>query len=116
MNYEALFFDGVVAKKGEISTIPSYQISFTIKEDSLYEKYKLFLDAQVGKKYDFLAIFGFFGKRVEDPKRWYCSELSNLFFRFYFPDIDINKNISPKESFFRFEALREGLFNRHQMQ
>ena len=34
------------------------------------------LDSQQGKKYDFLGILGFFWpKPLENPNRWYCSEL-----------------------------------------
>lgn len=37
------------------------------------------LNAQLGKKYDYLGIFGFLFFKVEDPKRWYCSEVAAAF-------------------------------------
>lgn len=33
------------------------------------------LNQQLGKKYDWLGIFGFLLWNTEDPSRWYCSEL-----------------------------------------
>jgi hypothetical protein len=38
-------------------------------------KDRTWINAQVGKKYDWLGIFGFFMPfRVQDKRRWYCSE------------------------------------------
>lgn len=37
------------------------------------------LNAQLGKKYDWLGIMGFLLFRVDDPSRWYCSELAAAF-------------------------------------
>ena len=34
------------------------------------------LNAQIGKKYDWLGILGYVTIGIEDPKKWYCSELA----------------------------------------
>ncbi|MDD2736069.1 MAG: hypothetical protein PHF56_19220 [Desulfuromonadaceae bacterium] len=34
------------------------------------------LNAQLGKKYDWLGIFGLITIGIEDPEKWYCSELA----------------------------------------
>jgi hypothetical protein len=40
------------------------------------EKALTFLTGQLGKRYDWLGILGFFlPGTINDPKRWYCSEI-----------------------------------------
>jgi len=41
------------------------------------------LEEQVGKGYDYLGIFGFVisDPKIENPKRWFCSELSEAAFQ-----------------------------------
>jgi len=54
--------------------------------------WKEFLELQVGKKYDYKAIFNFaFNWKKQNPDRWFCSELASTFFQF-----ECNKQISDR--------------------
>lgn len=55
----------------------SVWVSFTIRIDYKTEQIiRRWCEKEVGKKYDFLGIFGFvFNRKVESPHRWYCSEI-----------------------------------------
>jgi hypothetical protein len=59
---------------------------------------RLWCEGQLGKKYDWLGIFGFVVKNsaIQDPKKWYCSEICanvlNLFKVTHFPSIEITPN------------------------
>jgi hypothetical protein len=47
------------------------------------QKYKNFLEMQVGKKYDWKAIFNFaLNWNKQNSDAWFCSELADLFFIF----------------------------------
>jgi hypothetical protein len=70
-----------------------------------------FLDAQIGKKYDYKAIiFGFWGRKNENGGKWYCSELTDTFFSVFLNKKSVLKtNISPKVFISKAEAYLLGL-------
>ena len=50
---------------------------------------------KTGKKYDFLGIFGFIiGKQLQDPEKWYCSEICAAALRRH-DVLDFPQKISP---------------------
>jgi hypothetical protein len=63
-------FKEIVPKPGHWVT---YRLALSqMQVGNLYN----FCCQQKGKKYDWLGIFGFvIGKKCENPKRWYCSEV-----------------------------------------
>jgi hypothetical protein len=60
--------------------------------------WKMFLDLQVGKKYDYLGLLGFvLDNGLNDHKRWFCSELADTFLNFEFKNYSNNRLVSPQE-------------------
>ncbi len=56
----------------------------------------------VGKKYDYLGIFGFLNPfPIQDDKRWYCSEICHRFKVLCCPHIKPDKRISPRRSAYK---------------
>lgn len=60
--------------------------------------WKTFLENQVGKKYDYMAIISFVKNRIKaDENKWFCSELAMSFLPFEFPKFKgFNGLISPQ--------------------
>lgn len=67
--------------------------------DTNYDKWKEFIKLQVGKKYDWRAIFNFvINWDKSNPDKWFCSELADTFFNYeierYKPE---TKLVSPEK-------------------
>lgn len=84
--YEAWEKYGVVKASSTLENhthkTPIDTIEINTKE-IVAQNFKLFLEAQINKKYDWRAIISFIGsKNIQDKNRWFCSELANMFFVF----------------------------------
>ena len=74
MAYSADAWTNCVRSIPKSSFNPDRWESVTVEGD--WKAAVTFLDSQLSKKYDWLGILGFFlPGAVNDPKRWYCSEL-----------------------------------------
>lgn len=111
--YEAKLFSGVTVshehKKEPVKSITLPFDSKSIRGKQLINFYNHLVRKRAG--YDYLAaIFGFFGYKTESRKRWYCSELTDLYFKLY---LGVNSyfnrtTISPKTFLAKCEAYSIG--------
>jgi uncharacterized protein YycO len=78
-------------------------------------KWKEFLESQVGKSYDWKAIFYFnFDINFQDTLKWFCSELADTFFWFEGENYNrINKLISPGDLYLKLFGYKLGLENKN---
>lgn len=73
------WWDGVVSGELSLRHTPGTEFSlYSFEVDSREQAVSIddFMVSLVGKKYDWRGIFGFmaFSKKVENAKRWFCSE------------------------------------------
>lgn len=96
--YESEFFNGVSRFMN-----PRNDIAYTIELDLDYNITKKVVDefeSMLGKKYDlFGVIFGFFGRKVHDTNKYFCSELflPILKHAYGIRENDLKTNLSPKD-------------------
>ena len=96
--YESEFFSGVSR-----FMYPRDDIAYTIELDldnHIIEKIRNEFKSMLGKKYDFFGvIFGFFGWKVHDTNKYFCSELflPILKHAYGIRKNDLKTNISPKD-------------------
>jgi len=70
--------------------------------DDAYEGFKAEADKLVGKKYDFLGIFGFLNPfPVHSKMKWYCSEICNWAKKLLGITRKKSKRISPRKSAYK---------------
>jgi len=61
------------------------------------KEWKTFLDLQIGKKYDYKAIFSFLRNRnKQDNSKWFCSELAHTYFDFEVKNYKYDRLVSPQ--------------------
>jgi len=73
-----------------------------IVSDNAYEGFKAEADKLVGKKYDFLGIFGFLNPfPVHSKMKWYCSEICNWAKKLLRITRKKSKRISPRKSAYK---------------
>jgi len=73
---------------------PIVKVSINMKN---LDDWKDFLEMQVGKKYDFFAIFNFLlNKKGNNRKKWFCSELANTFFEYEIKEKIEERLVSPQ--------------------
>ena len=96
--YEASFFGGVVSPK-KLSSHSSLNYTIEITNEQ-FIKLSDFYDYLLGKPYDYKALItGFFGRKNENSKAYFCSELLLKILH----DLGVNTNqfktnISPKDA------------------
>jgi len=111
INFEALALEGVV-KGRELSTPPTYSITFFVENGEKFNAFYNKLLEIEGKKYDYKGVLlGFFGINIQNKNKWYCSELGWIFFKTFFPNFEksIKTNISPKSLRMILEGLKLGI-------
>jgi len=96
--YEASFFGGVVSPK-ELSSHSSLNYQIQIPNDT-FVRLSDYYDELVGLPYDYTALItGFFGKKNENSKAYFCSELLLKILNVLGVDTSIfSTNISPKDA------------------
>lgn len=96
--YESEFFSGVARYSN-----PRNDIAYTLKlylDKKIIKKIVDEYESMLGKKYDFLGvIFGFFGRKVHDSNKYFCSELflPILKHAYGITKNDLKTNLSPKD-------------------
>lgn len=96
--YESEFFNGVSRFNH-----PRNDIAYTIELDLDYHiiaRIRNEFETMLGKKYDlFGVIFGFFGRKIHDKNKYFCSELflPILHHAYEIKKNDLKTNLSPKD-------------------
>ena len=96
--YESDFKNGVGKYANPRADI-SYTVPLKINEQA-YNKIVNDYDLMVGKKYDFFGVlFGFFGYKIHDTNKYFCSELflPILKHAYGITKKDLRTNLSPKD-------------------
>lgn len=77
-------------------------------------EFKVFLEGQVGKKYDWIGVLSLgLNRNKDDKSKWFCSELANEFFRFEFEDkfLDDKSLVTPEKFWTKIKNYVLGLEN-----
>jgi len=96
--YESEFFSGVARYAN-----PRNDIAYTLKlhlDEKIVKKIVKEFKSMLGKKYDFFGvIFGFFGRKVHESNKYFCSELflPILKHAYGITKDDLKTNLSPKD-------------------
>lgn len=96
--YQSGFYNGVsrfIEPRDDIAHTIELNIDKTTTKKIIKE-----FDLMIGKKYDFFGvIFGFFGRKVHDKNKFFCSELFiPIIKNAYIIDLNtIQTNLSPKD-------------------
>lgn len=100
-----------VTKEKTLHAKPQKTIELPFNNFKKADQYINWLNSQVGNGYDYKAIIlGFFGSRkIQNSKRWFCSELANTYFIRYCGIAETNKNlVSPKDFLNRCLYFKKG--------
>jgi|TARA_R100000084_G_C4624181_1_gene134822 hypothetical protein len=96
--YESEFFSGVVRYANPRNDI-AHTIELNINKPTTKKIIKEF-ESMLGKKYDFFGVvFGFFGHKVHESDKYFCSELflPILKHAYNITKDDLKTNLSPKD-------------------
>lgn len=110
--YEATFSKGVSKVHELDARVPHLYEDIYVTEES-YKAVLAFMDAQVGLKYDFEAIFGFIiGSKKQDKTKWFCSELGRKVFELGVGcELPLKNLMSPGAHRVLVMGYNEGVFN-----
>ncbi len=110
--YQALSRNGVTKTKTHYAKpIVSVKLPFNTQSFAGKE-FIQYLDELVNKKtsYDFIGVLlGFFGIKIQNKKKFFCSELADLYFSRYLSKKSfVYTNLSPKEVLLKAESFYNG--------
>ena len=111
--YQSRLFEGVTCK-AEQHQKPYLTLKLPFDKNSVKGKQLImYLNECVGRGYDYkAAIFGFWGiGKCDSKNRWYCSELTDLYFSLYLGQMSSLRrtNIFPKGFIAKCEAFLLGI-------